>query len=63
MLKKTENVADQPQSGPRRRTTDEVTLATILAAIIQSPICQIYECLFLLRIETYGLPCIILLLN
>ena len=32
-FKKTENVADQPQSGPRRSATDEDTSAMILAAI------------------------------
>ena len=36
-FKKTGNVADQPQSGPRCRATDEDTSATILAAIIRSP--------------------------
>ena len=57
-FRKTGNVADQPRSGPRRRATNEDTSATILAAIIWSPICQIFECLFLLCIETYGPPCI-----
>ena len=56
-FKKTGNVADQPRSGPRRRATYEDTSATILAAILRSPICQIYECLFLLCIETYSPPC------
>ena len=56
-FKKTGNVADQPRSGPRRRATDEDTSATILAAIIRSPICQIYECLILLCIETDSPPC------
>ena len=43
--------------GPRSRATDEDTSATILAAIIRNPICQLYECLFLLCTETYGSSC------
>ena len=61
-FKKKGNVANQPRSGPRRRATDDDTSATILAAIIRSPICQIHECLFLLCIEIYGPPCIIFIL-
>jgi len=35
-LKKTENVADQLRSGPRRTATDEDTTATTLKALIRS---------------------------